>query len=149
MKELSEENRREITICKGEKKTVRIHTYVNDIDYKGFMLNRSECVGESDGKTARFVFISSLGADYFRIPEITVAGRMRRKTENEGFDIQKNHGYGLGHKYSRISITATKNYCQCMQIAHMINQLFELSSLFVPLLKGKLTVKHLWEWVVI
>ncbi|MDM8524131.1 hypothetical protein QUF80_12245 [Desulfococcaceae bacterium HSG8] len=36
-----------------------------------------------------------------------------------------------------------KNYYQCMQIAHMISQLFELSSLFGPLLTGKMTICHL------
>jgi hypothetical protein len=70
---------------------------------------------------------------------------MRWKIENEGFDSQKNHGYGLRHKYSRVSMTATKNYYQCMQIANMINQLFEPGSLFKPLLKGKMTITHLWE----
>ena len=75
-------------------------------------------------------------------------GRQRWKIENEGSDIQKNHGYKLGHKYSRVSVTATKNYYQCMQIAHIINQLFELSSLFVPLPEGKMTVKHLWDCMV-
>jgi len=147
LKELPEENRRQITICRGEKKTVRTYTYVNDIDYKGFILNRSECVEESEGKTTGFVFISSLRADWFRVPEIAAAGRMRWKTENGGFDIRKNHGYGLGHKYSRVSVTATENYYQCMQIAHLINQLFELSSLFMPLMTGKMTVKHLREYM--
>lgn len=145
LKELSEENRRQITLLAGEKKTVRKYLWVNDIDYKGFKLNWSECAEESGGKTTRFVFVSSLRADYFRIPEITGSGRMRWKIENGGFDIQKNHGYGLGHKYSRISVTATKNYYQCLQIAHLINQLFGLSSLFSPFLIGKMTVKHLWE----
>ena len=147
LKELAEENVRQITIFEGEKKTVRRYSWVDDIDYKGFMLNWSECVEKSAGKTTRFVFVSSLRADYFRVTEITEAGRMRWKIENEGFDIQKNHGYGLGHKYSRVSVTATKNYYQCMQIAHIINQLFELSSLFVPLLKGRMTVKYLWEYM--
>jgi hypothetical protein len=145
LKELSEENRRRITICKGEKKTVRTYKWVNDIDYKGFMPNRSECAEESDDKLTRFVFISSFGADYFRVTEITGAGRMRRKTENEGSDIRKNHGYGPGHQYSGVSLTATKNYCQCMRIAHIINQLSESGSLFMPILTGKMTVKHLRE----
>jgi len=145
LKELSEENRRQIRISEGAKKTVRTYTWINDIDYQGFILNWSECDEESDGNTTGFVFVSSLRADYFRVTEITGAGRRRWKIENGGFDIQKNHGYGLGHKYSRVSLTATKNYYQCMQIAHMINQLFELSSLFRPILTGKMTVKHLWE----
>jgi len=72
---------------------------------------------------------------------------MRWKIENEGFDTQKNHGYGPGHKYSGVSLTAAENYCQCMQIAHMINQLFELSPLFMPLMTGKMTVKHLREYM--
>jgi hypothetical protein len=108
-------------------------------------LNWPECLEESDDKTTRFVFVSSFRADRFGITEITEAGRNRRKIENEGFDIQKNHGYEPGHKYSRVSVTATKNYYQCMQIAHLINQLFELSQLFMPLMTGKMTVKHLWE----
>ncbi len=145
LKELSEENRRQIRISEGAKKTVRTYTWINDIDYQGFILNRSECDEESDGKTTGFVSVSSLRADYFRVTEITGAGRRRWKTENGGSDIQKNHGYGPGHKYSGVSLTATENYCQCMQIAHMINQLFELSSLFRPILTGKMTVKHLWE----
>ncbi len=117
---------------------------MNDIDYHGFILNRSECIEES-GEAVRFVSVSSLKADYPVVKEITEAGRMRWKIENGGFDIRKNHGYELGHKYSRVSVTATKNYYQCMQIAHMINQLYELSSLFMPLMIGKMTVKHLWE----
>ncbi len=62
LKELSEENRRQITICKGEKKTVRTYKWVNDIDYKGFMLKWSECTEETAGKSARFVSVSSLRA---------------------------------------------------------------------------------------
>lgn len=145
LKELSEENRRRTEAYKAGKKIISAYTWINDIDYHGFMLNWSECVEESAGETTKSVFISSLRADHFRVPGITGAGRMRWKIENEGFDIQKNHGYEFGHKYSRVSMTATKNYYQCMQIAHMINQLFELSSLFKPLMMGKMTVKHLWE----
>jgi hypothetical protein len=148
LKELSEENSRQITVCKGAKKTVRTYSWVNDIDYHGFILNWSECSEESDGKATRFIFVSSLKADWFTVTEITEAGRMRWKIENGGFDIQKNHGYGLKHKYSGVSLTAAKNYYQCMQIAHIINQLSELSSLFRPILTGKMTVKYLWEHMI-
>jgi len=145
LKELSEENSRMTEVRTAGKKSVSTYKWVSDIDYQGFMLDWSECLEESDDRTTRFVFVSSLRADWFGITEITEAGRNRWKIENEGFDIQKNHGYELGHKYSRVSVTATKNYYQCMQIAHLINQLFELSQLFMPLMTGKMTVKHLWE----
>jgi hypothetical protein len=92
LKGLSEENGRQITIFRGEKKTVRTYTWVNDISYKNFMLNRSECVEESAGETTGFVSVSSPKADYFRVPEITETGHKRRKKENGGSDIRKNHG---------------------------------------------------------
>ncbi len=120
---------------------------VNDTGYHGFIPNRSEYVEESDGKTTGFVSVSRLRADYSGVPEIAAAGRMRRKTENEDSDIRKNHGYGPGHKYSGVSPTAAENYCRCLQIAHMINQLSESGSLSVPLLTGKMTLKHLRDYM--
>jgi hypothetical protein len=50
------------------------------------------------------------------------AGRLRWKIETEGFNT-RNLGYNLQHKYSRISFTATRNYYQCMQLTHLIEQL--------------------------
>jgi len=131
---------------KQKKKNIKQqYTWINDIDYKGFVLSWYECVEIEDDKQRRFVYVSNLSIDYFNILEMTATGRMRWKIENEGFDVQKNHGYGLGHKYSRLSMMAMKNYYQCMQIAHMLNQLFELSSLFQPLLAGKMTIVHIWS----
>lgn len=79
---------------------------------------------------------------------ISEAGRLRWKIENEGFNTQKNLGYKLKHKYSRVSWLAAKNYYQCLQIAHLINQLLELSVQCKDLLSGKMTVKHLWKCMI-
>ncbi len=147
LQKITEENIRRDTIRDRKKKILRDYAWINNIDYHGFGLNWSECVENADSETKRFVYISSFEADYHSVWEMTVSGRMRWKIENEGFDIQKNHGYGLGHKYSEVSEKAMKNYCQCMQIAHMISQLFELSSLFRPLLTGKMTICHLWTYM--
>jgi len=56
--------------------------------------------------------------------------------ENQGFNAQKNQGYGLLHKFSRVSPVATCNYYQCLQIAHMIDQYAHLIdySIFIQLL---------------
>ena len=62
-----------------------------------------------------------------------------------GIQYPKNGGYRLKHKYSRKNLNATQNYYQCMQVAHMINQLVELSSAFKPLLANKTTARHLWK----
>ena len=71
-----------------------------------------------------------------------------RPIENEGFNTQKNLGYGLKHKYSRVDWLASKNYYQCLQIAHLINQLLELNTRFKEQLKGKITIKHLWKCMI-
>jgi hypothetical protein len=95
----------------------------------------------------RFVNLTNIKVDKRNVRDVINAGRMRWKIENEGFNTQKNGGYNLGHKYSRKSFTAHQNYYQCLQIAHIINQLVEKSVEIVALLKenNKLTLKHLWK----
>ena len=60
---------------------------------------------------------------------------MRWKIENQGFNDQKNQGYQLGHKFSETSFNALQNYYQCLQIAHLINQLVIHSTTVNELLK--------------
>lgn len=72
-------------------------------------------------------------------------GRLRWKIENEGFNTQKNLGYKLEHKYSRTDFNATKNYYQCMQIAHLIEQLALLCKTIKSLLGGKTSIMKLSE----
>jgi hypothetical protein len=145
LQKITENNSRQSVEHREGKEIHHTYVWINDIDYKGFKLHWFECLEEADTSKTRFVHVSNMEVGYFNVLEITETGRMRWKIENEGFNIQKNHGYGLNHKYSRVSMTATKNYYQCMQIAHIINQLFELGSLFKPLLQGKMTIIHLWE----
>jgi hypothetical protein len=42
-------------------------------------------------------------------------GRGRWTIENEGFNIQKHHGYALQHKYAHVNWQAAKNYYHCLQ----------------------------------
>jgi hypothetical protein len=55
-------------------------------------------------------------------------GRLRWKVENEGFNVQKNGGYGLTHAYSKNDNSA-KIFHFLMQIAHMLMQLLIKGSL--------------------
>lgn len=77
--------------------------------------------------------------DFNHVLKLQEVGRMRWKIENEGFNTQKNLGYNVQHKYSRISFKATKNYYQCLQIAHLIEQLYLLSTVIKKELKGNIT----------
>jgi hypothetical protein len=100
---------------------------------------------DKEPKTGRFVFLTNHAVDKDNVCALARAGRRRWNIE-DGFNTQKNRGYNLGHKFSRKSFTAYKNYFQCMQIAHAINQLVEHSSNVAALCIGrtKLTIKHLW-----
>jgi len=60
-------------------------------------------------------------------------GRLRWKVENEGFNVQKNGGYGLEHGYST-QVMAGKNFYFLLQIAHLLAQLLEKGSLLRPTL---------------
>jgi pterin-4a-carbinolamine dehydratase len=61
--------------------------------------------------------------------------------------MQKNGGYNLEHKYSRSTFCCYKNYYQCLQIAHMINQLAEQSNHIADMFEAhkKFTLKHIWK----
>lgn len=90
----------------------------------------------------RVISISSLAPNRGNIKELTQAGRMRWKIENEGFNAQKNHGMNLHHKYVRKNFTGIRNYYMCMQIAHIIEQLFLLCR--NRIMQGWKTIKGMW-----
>jgi hypothetical protein len=138
-------------IAEGSKKIYRLYRWINGIDYHGYKLNWVECrefiedSKENKKENGYFVHITDQKISRLQVSEISATGRLRWKIENEGFNTQKNLGYKLKHKYSRVSWLAAKNYYQCLQIGHLINQLVELSERCRQLLTGKITIKHLWK----
>lgn len=129
----------------------REYVWCLNLTYRNHILNYMECIEEkinsSNEKTTNtFVHLTNFSLNKKNIAITSRAGRLRWKIENEGFDIQKNHGYAMKHKFSRNSYTATKNYYQCLQIAHIINQLTILNFRCQILLTGNMTVKHLWKY---
>jgi hypothetical protein len=129
------------------------YKYLNNIEYDGYNYSWVSCdefktrLSDKQIETQRFVYITNVE----QTPDIVVStadgGRLRWKIENEGFNTQKNQGYELEHKFSRVSYTAMQNYYQLLQIAHMINQLVEKSADIVELLHehSKQTIKALWK----
>jgi hypothetical protein len=69
-------------------------------------------------------------------------GRRRWRIENEGFKVQKQHGYYLKHVFSE-DYNAMKIHYFLIQIAHAISQLFEHSSDVMIILN--LTIKAFHE----
>jgi len=118
--------------------------WLNDLVYQDHILSWIECT--KSGEPGRFVFVSDLVASYENVIELSNSGRMRFKIENEGFNTQKTGGYALEHKYSQTSYNASKNYLSLLQIAHMLNQLYILStSVKLLIANSKVTIKYLWK----
>lgn len=137
---------------KTERITYQYH-YLNNLEYRKYRVSWVECietiVNIKSGETTenRFVHLSNLLIDNNTVEAVSDEGRLRWKIENEGFNTQKNGGYGLEHKYSRTNFNAMKNYYQSLQIAHIINQLatksHDITKLFIQ--DAKFTVCKLWE----
>lgn len=134
------------------KRTKQSFRWTNGIDYHGFELSVVECkettVCTASGKTEEntFAHITDITIDKSNYNLVSQGGRMRWNIENP-FDYLKEHGYNLGHKFSRSSFRALKNYYQSMLLAHTINQFVEKSTGVAALLAAhsKETMANLWK----
>ena len=143
------------SVCRADKtsRTTLDYAYINDIEYGERTFSWVECnetiVSTKKNSTScrRFVYITNATQTNDIIITTADSGRLRWKIENEGFNTQKNLGYDLAHKYSRVSYTAMQNYYQLLQIAHMINQFVERSKEVVALImeRSKQTMIDLWK----
>jgi len=80
--------------------------------------------------TTRFKWVTNFNVTATKVIALAnQGGRPRWKIENEGFNVQKNGGYALEHRYSE-DPTASKIFYLLLQIAHVLAQLIERGSLF-------------------
>jgi hypothetical protein len=151
LKKINGSQTKEIKETKALFSISKNYTFINDLEYKKHKINFIETSenkkyvkNEPDEKNY-FAHITNIKLNNQNCSEISDAGRMRWKIENEGFNEQKNGGYNLKHKFSRNSFNATQNYYQCLQIAHMINQLSYKARKITETIKGNDTVKSIME----
>src|SRR5699024_5088488 len=88
-------------------------------------------------KDTEFVYMTDLPINNKNIEGTIKLGRKRWKIENEGFKIQKNGTFDIGHLYSKNS-TAIKIHYLLIQIAHILRQLMERGLKEVKELKLKI-----------
>ncbi len=124
--------------------------WINKQKHNGFVHNWIQCketetTQAGKQKMSRFVHLTSFEVDLKNAVKVSSSGRLRWKIEKQGFDQQKNHGYNIKHKYCRKSYRGLKNFYQCCQIAHIINQLIELNKIFKTNINGKTSIKFIWE----
>ena len=130
------------------------YRWVDEIDYldsenREHLLSVLECRETKPGKkgketTTKFKWITNLKLTRANvIPLAENGGRMRWKIENQGFNPQKNGGYGLEHAYSQ-NPNAVKIFYFLLQIAHLLAQLLAKGSLLKKLFpKGVGSLKDL------
>ena len=98
------------------------YEYVTKLDYQEEKVNIIKYT-EKKEKT-EFVYMTDLPISDKNIEETISVGRRRWKIENEGFNIQKNRTFDIGHLYSK-NQTAIKAHYIMIQIAHILRQLLE------------------------
>jgi len=121
---------------RSENQQGKIHqhfAWVNDLSYEGHRLSALECREFQDSKepdpSRYFAWITNFEVGCASASTLAnQGGRQRWKIENEGFNIQKNHGYQLEHPYSDHE-NAAKIFYFLLQVAHAINQLILQGSL--------------------
>lgn len=147
---------REVYRADKTSRTKLKYKYVNGIEHEGYNYSWVSCEetktrrSDNQKEMQRFVYITNIDQTPGIVVHTADGGRLRWCVENEGFNTQKNLGYKLEHKFSRVSYTAMRNYYQLIQIAHMINQFIEKSSSLDKLLNehSKQTIKALWKELV-
>ena len=113
------------TIVKENNESKKVnYKFVTKIDYKDYKINVIGYTETKEGKETEFTYITDLPITNKNIENSIFIGRKRWKIENEGFNIQKNGTFDIGHLYSK-NATAIKVHYLMIQIAHIIRQMLE------------------------
>ena len=112
----------ETVVSKENESNKSDYEFVTGLDYEEEKINVIKYTDVK--KNTEFVYITDLSITNKNIEETINVGRNRWKIENEGFNIQKNGTFDIGHLYSR-NQTAIKVHYLLIQIAHMLRQMLE------------------------
>ena len=125
----------ETVVAESNESTKVNYEYVTGLDYEGEKIN---VIKYTDAKKdTEFVYITDLSITNKNIENTINVGRNRWKIENEGFNIQKNGTFDIGHLYSK-NQTAIKVHYLMIQIAHILRQMLEKGIKEIKELKLKL-----------
>ena len=100
------------------------YEFVTKIDYNDYKINIMRYTETKNGIETEFTYMTDLSITNKNIENSIFIGRKRWKIENEGFNIQKNGTFDIGHLYSK-NATAIKVHYLMIQIAHIIRQMLE------------------------
>ncbi|MGM9877982.1 MAG: transposase [Bacilli bacterium] len=113
------------------------YEFVTGIDYQDYKVNIIKYIEKKKDKSTEFMYMTDLPITNKNIKESISLGRKRWKIENEGFNIQKNGTFDIGHLYSKNAIAIKVHYI-LIQIAHLLRQLLEKGTKEIKELKLKI-----------
>ena len=127
-------------VSKENECNVDKYEFVTKIAYKDYETN----VIRYKDKEIEFTYMTNLPITNKNIESSIIVGRKRWKIENEGFNIQKNGTFDIGHLYSKNAVAIKIHYLM-IQIAHIIRQLVEKGSIAVK--SQRLKIKEISQLI--
>lgn len=127
-------------VSKENECNVDKYEFVTKIAYKE---NETNVIRYKD-KEIEFTYMTDLPITNKNIESSIIVGRKRWKIENEGFNIQKNGTFDIGHLYSKNAVAIKVHYLM-IQIAHIIRQLVENGSIAVK--SQRLKIKEISQLI--
>ncbi len=119
---------------------IETYEWACNLTYNDHDLHAIRCTikpADETEEVTRFVFLTDHRPDEDTVRTIANSGgRQRAKIENQGFNVQKNHGYRLVKGYGYQGF-AYKNFYYIAQIAHTIHQLIAYGDLNAKLATPK------------
>lgn len=103
----------------------------NDLEYQGQKFKGKlnlMTVTSQEKKQLKRAFVTNWAISVENVTQLECQGQMRWKIENEGFNVQKNHGFNLEHSFSR-NPNAQQCVYQLIQMAHLLFELFQRADL--------------------
>lgn len=141
-----------------EKGRKHFYEWVNDIPLNGnkptVMVNFLRCTITGNNKKGeeevlyKNSWVTDLVISEDNIITLVKAGRCRWKSENECFNVMKNHGYYMEHSYGHGQNNLAFNFYLLTLLAFFFHQIFELTDTQYKACRKKLgSKKHLWETI--
>lgn len=124
-------------VKKYNESKIKRYEMATNLEYNEYKINVIRYKENKVNQETEFTYITDLPIRDKNIEETIYIGRKRWKIENEGFNMQKNGTFDIGHLYSK-NQTAIKVHYILIQIAHTIRQLLEKGSVKVKSLKLKI-----------
>ncbi len=146
LRECQQDNRLRWTTPADARQTI---IWSNNIHYQDYTLAVLECLETTRHHTSNeqkktFVYLTTFNVTRDRARAVVNEGGRQRWNVEDGFNTQKNRGYELEHVYCGHP-NASKAFYLCLQIAHIINQLFEQGNLIATLRKRLGGIKNLTD----